>query len=67
MKPLTVIVTASGAPGGPSIIKSLRRVDERKITIIATDIHENASGLYLADKHYIVPSGTDPNLSLIHI
>jgi carbamoyl-phosphate synthase large subunit len=61
MKPITVIVTASGAPGGPSIIQSLRRVDERSIRIIATDIRKDASGLYLADASYIVPMGTDPS------
>ena len=60
MKPITVIVTASGAPGGPSIIQSLRKVKERKIRIVATDVHRDAAGLYLADKYYIVPYGTDP-------
>ena len=60
MKPINVIVTASGAPGGPSIIQSLRNVKEREIKIIATDVHRDAAGLYLADKYYIVPYGTDP-------
>lgn len=57
---ITVIVTASGAPGGPSIIKGLRSVKERTIKIVATDIRNDAAGLYLADKAYIVPPGNDP-------
>jgi carbamoyl-phosphate synthase large subunit len=57
MRDLTVIVTACGAPGGPGIIKSLRKVKERNIRIVGTDIHALASGLFLSDEAHLVPEG----------
>ncbi len=57
MKALKVIVTACGAPGGPGIIKALRRVEERSIRIIGTDVRSEASGLLLSDEAYVVPHG----------
>ncbi len=61
MDELPVIVTASGAPGGPCIIKSLKKVSERKLKVIATDVRKDAAGLYIADKYYLVPMGNDPD------
>ena len=57
MKDLTVIVTACGAPGGPGIIKSLRRVEERDIRVVGVDARATASGLLLSDEAYVVPHG----------
>ena len=57
MRNLTVIVTACGAPGGPGIIKALRQVKERKLTIVGTDANPYASGLFLSDEAYVVPQG----------
>jgi carbamoyl-phosphate synthase large subunit len=57
MRPLTVIVTACGAPGGPGIIKTLRQVKERDIRIVGTDVRPTASGLLLSDDAYVVPHG----------
>ena len=58
---LKAVVTAAGAPGGPCIIKALKSVKERELYVVATDVRRDAAGLYLADKRYIVPMGTDPN------
>jgi len=55
MKDLCVIVTAFGAPGGPGIIASLRRVRERGIRIVGVDANPAASGLFLSDDAYVVP------------
>jgi len=57
MRALTVIVTACGAPGGPGIIKTLRKVEERDIRIVGTDVNPIASGLFLSDEAYVVPEG----------
>jgi len=57
MRALTVIVTACGAPGGPGIIKTLRKVEERDIRIVGTDVNPMASGLFLSDEAYVVPEG----------
>ena len=57
MKDITVLVTASGAPGAPGIIKSLRLNGERKIRIVATDMNPESYGLFVAEKGYVVPPG----------
>ena len=58
MRDITVMVTASGAPGAPGIIKSLRLNGERKIRIVATDMNPDSYGLFVAEKGYVVPPGT---------
>ena len=57
MRDITVLVTASGAPGAPGIIKSLRLNGERKIRIVATDMNPDSYGLFVAEKGYVVPPG----------
>lgn len=60
MKDITVIVTAAGAPGAPSIMKSLRLNGERSIEIVGTDMNPDAVGLLMAERGHVVPAGTDP-------
>ena len=50
-------MTACGAPGFPSIYKSLMKNAERKIEVIGTDMNKNAVGFLMLEKSYIVPSG----------
>ena len=57
MRDITVMVTASGAPGAPGIIKSLRLNGERKIRIVTTDMNPESYGLFVAEKGYVVPPG----------
>jgi carbamoyl-phosphate synthase large subunit len=64
LKNLNVLITAAGSPGVPGLIKSLRLVDERKFKIIASDMDENAAGLFLADKYYIEPPSSNPQYAL---
>ncbi len=59
MKENVVLVTGAGAPGAPSIIKSLRIVKERKVKIIGVDIDPNSVGFSMVDKSYLVPSALD--------
>ena len=40
------------------------RVDGK---VISADINPLSAGLYVSDKHYLVPPSSDQNLSLIHI
>lgn len=61
MEKISVLITGVGGPGGPGIIKSLRLVRERKIRIIGVDMDKDSAAFALADKHYLVPSGTDKN------
>jgi carbamoyl-phosphate synthase large subunit len=50
-------MTACGAPGFPSIYKSLMKNGERTIEIVGTDMNKNAVGFLMLEKSYIVPSG----------
>ena len=56
MKDVTVLITGSGAPGVPGIIKSLRLVKERKIKIVGVDMRKDAVGSILADEFTTIPS-----------
>lgn len=60
LKDLNILVTGAGAPGFPGITKSLRMNGERNVKIIGTDMKDDVVGFYLADEHYVVPSGLDP-------
>jgi len=57
MGDLKVLLTACGAPGFPSIYKSLINNNERKIEVIGTDMNKDAVGFHMVDKGHIVPSG----------
>lgn len=60
MKDLKVIVTACGCPGASTLIKSLKNIQNRKISIIGTDMDPDAIGRFFADKFYQVPPAIDP-------
>jgi len=55
MRPLTVLVSAAGAPGCSTLIKMLKGVDERGMRIVAVDMDGEAIGRFLADIFYHVP------------
>jgi carbamoyl-phosphate synthase large subunit len=57
MGDLRVLMTACGAPGFPSIFKSLINNEERKIEVIGTDMSKEAAGFHMLKKTHIVPSG----------
>ena len=40
MKPLTVVVTASGAPGTAALLRALRENGEREVRLVGTDMSE---------------------------
>jgi carbamoyl-phosphate synthase large subunit len=60
MRSLTVIVTASGAPGTAALLRALRRNGEREIRLVGTDMSERAIGRHLCDAFHVVPAGSDP-------
>jgi len=59
MKAINVLITGSGAPGAPGIIKSLRNNNERKINIIGVDVNPRNSGIYLVDGFFKIPKPND--------
>jgi carbamoyl-phosphate synthase large subunit len=60
MKPITVLVTASGAPGTAALLNALRRNGERELRLIGTDMSDRSVGRHLCDAFHIVPGGADP-------
>jgi carbamoyl-phosphate synthase large subunit len=60
VKPITVMVTASGAPGTAALLRALRENGERDVRLVGTDMSKRAVGRHLCDAFHIVPAGTDP-------
>jgi biotin carboxylase len=58
--PLTILVTASGAPGSPRLLRALRENGERPVTLVGADTREESAGRFLCDRFATVPPGSDP-------
>src|SRR3990172_779511 len=63
MRSITVLVTASGAPGTAALLRPLRENGEREIRLVGCDMSERASGRFLCDAFAIVPPGADPEFA----
>jgi carbamoyl-phosphate synthase large subunit len=60
MRPLAVLVTASGAPGTAALLRALRENGEREIRLVGCDMSERAIGRRLCDAFTQVPPGSSP-------
>ncbi|NUR77767.1 MAG: ATP-grasp domain-containing protein [Thermoleophilia bacterium] len=60
MRPITVLVTASGAPGTAALLRGLRENGEREVRLVGTDMSERSVGRHLCDAFHVVPAGADP-------
>lgn len=60
LRPLRVLVTATGSPGGPRLVRALRENGERTVEVIGTDITDRSAGRFLCDAFHVVPRGDDP-------
>src|ERR671923_2301911 len=63
MKPVTVMVTASGAPGTAALLRALRSNGERTVRLVGTDMSERSIGRHLCDAFHLVPAGSDPGFA----
>jgi carbamoyl-phosphate synthase large subunit len=61
MRPLTVVVTASGAPGTAALLRALRENGERAVRLVGTDMSERSVGRHLCDSFHVVPPGSSPD------
>jgi carbamoyl-phosphate synthase large subunit len=57
--PLTVLVTASGAPGTAALLRALRENGERAVRLVGCDMIERSIGRFLCDAFETVPPGSD--------
>jgi carbamoyl-phosphate synthase large subunit len=60
VKALTVLLTASGAPGTAALARALRENGEREVRIVGTDMAGLSIGKHVADGFHLTPPGTDP-------
>jgi carbamoyl-phosphate synthase large subunit len=60
-RPITVLVTASGAPGTAALLRALRANGEREVRLVGTDMSERSVGRHLCDAFHLVPRGSDPS------
>jgi carbamoyl-phosphate synthase large subunit len=63
VKPITVLVSASGAPGSAALLRALRENGEREVRLVGTDMGERAVGRLLCDAFHRVPAGSDPGFA----
>lgn len=63
MRVLTILVTASGAPGTAALLRALRENGEREVRLVGTDMSERAIGRHLCDAFHRVPPGSDPEFA----
>jgi carbamoyl-phosphate synthase large subunit len=59
LRPVTVLVSASGAPGTAALVRALRENGEREVRLVGTDRSERSVGKHLCDAFHLVPAGTD--------
>ena len=59
MRDVTILVSASGAPGTAALLKGLRANGERTVRLVGTDMSERSVGRHLCDAFHLVPAGSD--------
>jgi len=59
VKPITFLVSASGAPGTAALLRGLRENGERDVRLVGTDMSERSVGRHLCDAFHLVPAGSD--------
>jgi carbamoyl-phosphate synthase large subunit len=63
VKQITVLVSASGAPGTAALLRALRENGERDVRLVGTDMSERSIGRHLTDSFHLVPAGSDPGFA----
>jgi carbamoyl-phosphate synthase large subunit len=63
MKDVTVLVSASGAPGTAALLRALRENGERRVRLVGTDMSKRSIGRRLCDAFHLVPAGSEPGFA----
>ncbi len=58
LRPLRVLLTATGAPGAARLIRALQENGERELAVIGTDMSARSAGRFLCDSFHVVPRGS---------
>jgi carbamoyl-phosphate synthase large subunit len=58
VRPLTILVSACGAPGTAALLRGLRENGEREVRLVGTDMSDRAIGRHLCDAFHRVPAGS---------
>jgi carbamoyl-phosphate synthase large subunit len=61
--PLTILVTACGAPGARALLRALAENGERDVRLVGSDMNELSIGRFISDVFEVVPSGSDPDFA----
>jgi carbamoyl-phosphate synthase large subunit len=59
LRPITILVSAAGAPGTAALLRALRENGEREVRLVGTDMSERSVGRHLCDAFHLVPAGSD--------
>ena len=59
MKPITILLTASGSPGTAALMRALRGNGEREARVVGVDMSERSVGRYICDVFAVVPPSDD--------
>jgi carbamoyl-phosphate synthase large subunit len=57
LRPITIVVTASGAPGTAALLRALRKNGEREVRLVGTDMSNRSVGQHLCDAFHLVSPG----------
>jgi len=60
LRPITVLLTASGSPGAAALVRALRENGEREIRLVGIDMSERSVGRHLSDAFDVVPPSDAP-------
>jgi carbamoyl-phosphate synthase large subunit len=56
---IKVLVTATGAPGAPTMLRHLKNIGERNVSLVGTDVKYQSMGRFMCDGFYTVPPGNE--------
>lgn len=62
-RPLTILVSAVGAPGAARLLRALKENGEREVRLVGTDMGERAIGRHVCDAFHRVPAGGAPEFA----
>src|SRR6476646_3516356 len=57
-RPLRVLVTAAGSPGGGRLVKPLQQNAQRELAVVGTDMSARRGGRSICDAVPVVPPGS---------